>query len=483
MATTIQTRRRKVWIGYFGFLTMSRQTERKVFAAGNGDCQGGNQRVDSSRFRRNAAIPPVVSVNGPMVRKEPSSVLDVHCAKVSENGAAVWNGSLAAPVAMVGARTGPSWSGLAQVVVENAPLPLLVLCGDLTLKAANAAFLNCFGLTAEEILDKPFRAIAERYFGSNALPKALRQSIEQNRPLTGLEIDCQTPHAGARQLLLNASHIESAGERLLLLSIEDVTERKIAERVLLRAQSDLRKYAESTLLQSKAALRRSRGELRALTASLLTAQEEERRRVSRELHDDLSQQVAMLEFDVERMEQNVPATVDELRAQLREIRNRVGSLSNDLRRIAYELHPSVLDHLGLAVALRSYSGEFSRREQMPVTFTCRRLPEAVPQAVSVCLYRVAQEAFRNIGKHAGKSPVKLSLVCKGQQLHMTVRDSGAGFDPASARGNGGLGIVSMHERVRLVHGSFSIQSSPGNGTLLTIKVPLEYREAGCGPGC
>jgi two-component system, chemotaxis family, CheB/CheR fusion protein len=362
------------------------------------------------------------------------------------------------------------------VIVDSAPLPLLVLRGDLTLKTANAAFLKCFGLAAEEILDRSFPAIAERYCHSSALPKALHQAIAEERPLAGLEIDCQTPHRGARKLLLNASRIDSAGEGLLLLSIEDVTDRKNAERVLLRAQNDLRKYAESTLLQSKTALRRSRGELRALTASLLTAQEEERRRVSRELHDDLSQQVAMLEFDVERLEQRLPASIDDLRTQLREIRARVGSLSNDLRRIAYELHPSVLDHLGLAVALRSFSGEFSRREQMLVTFTCRRLPETVPQAVASCLYRVAQEAFRNIGKHAGKSPVKLSLVCKGQQLQMTVRDNGAGFDPASARGNGGLGIVSMHERVRLVHGSFTIQSSPGNGTLLTVKVPLDFRE-------
>ena len=454
-----------------------------MFAAGSGDCQGENQRVDPSQLRRGAATPLVVSVNGTTARKEPCTALDIHCAKVSEDRAAALNDAPTALVSAAGARLNPSWNGLAQVIVDNAPLPMGVLRGDLTLKTANAAFLNCLGLAASEILDRPFTAIAEQHCHSIALSKALSLAITHDRPLAGLEIDCQTPHRGVRNLLLNATQIESAGERLLLLSIEDVTERKNAERVLLRAQSDLHKYAESTLLQSKAALRRSRGELRALTASLLTAQEEERRRVSRELHDDLSQQVAMLEFDVERMEQKLPATTADLRTQLREIRNRVGSLSNDLRRIAYELHPSVLDHLGLAVALRSYSGEFSRREQMPVTFTCRRLPVAVPQAVSVCLYRVAQEAFRNIGKHAGKSPVKLSLICKGQQLHMTVRDSGAGFDPASARGNGGLGIVSMHERVRLVHGSFAIQSSPGNGTVLTVKVPLDVREDGCGPGC
>ena len=127
--------------------------------------------------------------------------------------------------------------------------------------------------------------------------------------------------------------------------------------------------------------------------------------MSRELHDDLSQKMAKLQFDVETLEQHLPPDLKDMKKRLLIIRDEIEALSNDVRRIAYELHPSTLDHLGLAVAIRSYIREFSEREGIPVHFTARKVPARIPAEVASALYRIVQEALRNVAKHAGKTSV------------------------------------------------------------------------------
>src|SRR6202790_2643347 len=142
------------------------------------------------------------------------------------------------------------------------------------------------------------------------------------------------------------------------------------------AQSTL----ESSLKESEADLRENREELRALAACLLTTQEEERRRVSRELHDDLNQKLAMLEVDAERLGQQSLIS-PEIRKDVQSLRDRTAEVSNDIRRVAYQLHPSVLDHLGLQVALRSYCAEFSNRDGIQVKFSGQEQKEPVPEQI------------------------------------------------------------------------------------------------------
>ena len=144
--------------------------------------------------------------------------------------------------------------------------------------------------------------------------------------------------------------------------------------------------------------------------------------------------------------------------------------------MAYELHPSILDHLGLAVALRSYCLEFSRREGIPIRFLARRLPESIPQEPATCLYRLTQEALRNAARHARTERVTVSLSGSGGGLELSIRDTGVGFDPALVKGRGGLGILSMEERVRLVNGAFAVHSRPGRGTRIEVRVPLANPE-------
>jgi signal transduction histidine kinase len=280
--------------------------------------------------------------------------------------------------------------------------------------------------------------------------------------------------------LISAHSVQPDGENQILVAVEDVTAQKRADHVLIDEQERLKRSLESgetALHESEAALLRGRNELRALTAKLFQTQAEERRRVSRELHDDLSQKIAKLQFDMETLEQHLPPDLKEVKKRLLNIRDGVETLSNDIRRIAYELHPSALDHLGLTVALRSYILEFTEREGIPVHFTPRKVPAKIPVEVASTLYRIVQEALHNVAKHAGKTSVRIALNGGLNQLSLSIRDNGIGFDVHSAQDKGGLGLISMQERARLVRGNFSLETLPGRGATITVQVPLSSQGA------
>jgi signal transduction histidine kinase len=178
---------------------------------------------------------------------------------------------------------------------------------------------------------------------------------------------------------------------------------------------------------------------------------------------------------VETLEQELPRSADPLRSRLRSLRGHVAELSDDVRRTAYQLHPSTLEHLGLAAALKSYCADFSRTEGIQVHFEQRRLPESIPDDVALCLYRVTQESLGNVAKHSGARRASVALAGAHGSLHLEVSDAGKGFDPAAVKGRGGLGIVGMEERVRLLAGTFSIEARPKKGTAVGVHIPLPGR--------
>ncbi len=214
------------------------------------------------------------------------------------------------------------------------------------------------------------------------------------------------------------------------------------------------------------------GSLRAFTQSLIAAQEDERRKLSRELHDDLNQKLALLEMESASLEKKSlpPAKMTEY---LRSFRAKVSELSDDLRRIAYQLHPSVLDDLGLVVALESYCGDFLKREGIQVNFVQASVQQNIPADVALALYRVTQAALRNVAKHSQAKLAEVSLVGSERGIELKVTDGGIGFILAEARGHGRLGLTSIEERIRLLGGDVHINSRPGAGTELTIHIPLE----------
>ena len=242
-------------------------------------------------------------------------------------------------------------------------------------------------------------------------------------------------------------------------------------RWLMRDITD-RRRAEEAIKAAHAALEHNREELRALAARLLRAQEEERRRVSRELHDDVSQKLAMLMLDIETLERNLPLPHLQILEQLRSFRERAAELSDDARNLAYRLHPSILEDLGLAVAMRSYTSDFAAREGIQVRLR-QNLPGTLSQEVASCLYRVTQESLRNAAKHAGTPRVSVTLTGSTHCIRLSVRDWGTGFDPETLKsGRSGLGIIGMEERVRLVNGTFSLRSRPGYGTQVVVRLPI-----------
>jgi signal transduction histidine kinase len=223
--------------------------------------------------------------------------------------------------------------------------------------------------------------------------------------------------------------------------------------------------------RAELALRKSRQELRALTGRLLNAEEQERKRISRELHDDLNQKLACLAFDADDLRMMPFSSEDKIREQLVNLRTRIVELSQHVREISHRLHPSILDDLGLTAALNHLCEDFSAREGIKVQFTSEAVPRAIPVEVAACLYRVAQEAMHNVLKHAQTGYVQMKLSGGSGGIHLSIQDTGVGFDSESLR-RPGLGIVSMKERVLLVHGEFSIHSKPGQGTEVRVFVPL-----------
>jgi two-component system, LuxR family, sensor kinase FixL len=205
-----------------------------------------------------------------------------------------------------------------------------------------------------------------------------------------------------------------------------------------------------------------------LSGRLINAQEAERMRLARELHDDLSQSLALLSVELEMFGQNTAAE----RGQLQEFSAQVKRLSSEVHRLSHDLHPAKLEQLGLVATVRGFCKEFAATHAMAIEFSDRLVPRAVPQDAALCLYRIVQEALNNVVKHSGGTKAKVELTKEGSELRITITDDGAGFDPETVRTNGSLGLVSMSERARFVHGVLSVESRVGKGTKVEVRVPI-----------
>jgi signal transduction histidine kinase len=222
----------------------------------------------------------------------------------------------------------------------------------------------------------------------------------------------------------------------------------------------------TALLFQRARRRRAEKEAVALTGRLLTAHEDERRHLARELHDDLTQRLARLAIDAGRLERN--AGTDGTAADMRRDLVR---LSEDVHALSYRLHPSVLDDLGLVEALKAECDRVARHGALRVEVDAHDVPEALPSDTSLCLFRVAQEALSNAARHARASAVSVLLSPSGKGLQLAVSDNGSGFDLGRSPDHASLGLASMRERVRLLRGELDIESTPGRGTTVVAWVP------------
>jgi signal transduction histidine kinase len=231
----------------------------------------------------------------------------------------------------------------------------------------------------------------------------------------------------------------------ILILTEDITRRKQAEEALL-----------------------------GMSRRLIEAQDQERARIARELHDDINQRLALLAISLERLQQNPPSSV-ELMREIGEARKELENLGSDVQALSHRLHSSKLEYLGLAVAAAGFCREVSSRHGVEIDFHSENIPKVLPKEIELSLFRVLQEAIQNATKHSGSRHFEVSLRGGSSEIELTVRDSGIGFDPEEAMKGRGLGLTSIRERLKLVNGNLSIDSHPQRGTTIQARVPLTTR--------
>jgi PAS domain S-box-containing protein len=240
--------------------------------------------------------------------------------------------------------------------------------------------------------------------------------------------------------------MDASGEPSKMIGVNiDVTERRLADEEVLEA-----------------------------SRKLIEAQEQERTRIGRELHDDIGQRLAMLVIELQQLQEH-PADLSEVRSRIGEFQKQISEIAADIQSLSHELHSAKLQYLGIAGAIRGFCQEFAEQQKMEIDFNAYDLPSPLEPDISLCLFRVLQEALHNSAKHSGVRHFEVRLWGTSDEIHLTVKDSGVGFDREAAKESRGLGLISMEERLKLVKGTLSIESQLKRGTTIHARVPVGSR--------
>ncbi len=321
----------------------------------------------------------------------------------------------------------------------------------------NQAIAKAYGTSVEELIGKRDADFSSNWEEVEYFLRMDREVMETRverfipeEPFTDTEGKLRWLQTVKRPL------VDDAGRcNLVLGSATDITQRR---------------EAEERLRGSEAALRRSQGELQTLAGRLLTAQEDERRRLAREMHDDLTQRLAGIALQAGRLQRMLTPLTDEASAVLEGVLFDLRKLSSDVHALSRRLHPSILDDLGLVDAIAAECDGIAQRESIAVHFESDDVPSDLSNAASLCLYRVTQEALRNVEKHAGTTEARVFLTGEAGALTLTIEDRGKGFDYERGRSGEGLGLASMEERARLIGAEFSVRSVRGEGTTVRVRL-------------
>jgi len=242
----------------------------------------------------------------------------------------------------------------------------------------------------------------------------------------------------------------AAGEPNSMMGVSvDVSERKETEETLRRQEQDLSK----------------------LTGRIINAQEEEFRRLSRELHDDLTQRLAALSLDAALIEKQLNPAQPQVVQDLKDLRTNLSEVAEEVHDLSRQLHPSILDDLGLVQAVQAECAAFTKKTGIDVSFTPHDFPDSVAQPLALCLYRVIREGLQNIAKHSGAAAASITLLGLSDGIRLLIQDQGIGFDPNEVKKKAGIGLSSMRERLRLVNGTISFKSKLGQGAEIEVFIP------------
>ena len=337
-----------------------------------------------------------------------------------------------------------------RALFDAAAQAIFIINKDGKMVMVNPSAESILGYSANELLGKPIEIL---------IPDGLRGVHVQHRKgyfekpqqrSMGIGLELQAKRRDGSQFFaeISLSYIRTAHETLAVAFLTDVSKRR-ADEIAIRQQKD---------------------DLRLLAGRLMTAQDDERRRIARDLHDDLSQKLAYLAMDIGKILAKPaaqPVTTD-----LRPLQVRAAEAADTVRHISHQLHPSILDDIGLEAAIEQYCEEFQARSGIVTQFVSRGLPDSIPRDVARSMYHIFQECLRNVSKHAQTEQAFVTLTVVDKHLCLTVKDEGVGLDQNQSGTRNSIGLIGMKERALLVNGTLNIQSQAGEGTEITVTVPL-----------
>lgn len=336
-------------------------------------------------------------------------------------------------------------------IMQAAAQAILAVNESGRIAIANPAAEQMYGYRAGELTGIPLETLMPHRYRDRHTTHFQEWFAQPRRRVmnAGVELSCLRKDGTEFAAEASLSHIEMPAGKLGIAVVSDITERKKNEQVL----ADYRE------------------QLQRLNAGLIAAQETGNREIARELHDVFSQELAAAAMEISSLREEV--TSGPLMGRLSALGNKISQVARDIHRTSRELHPAILEELGLEPALRQECERFHQQFAIPTEFTAHNLPPDISEEISLCLYRVTQESLRNIAKHAANADaVRVSLSGNSEGLTLCIEDTGDGFDLGEALKKGGLGLISMDERVRYVGGKLTIQSEPNKGTTITAFVPL-----------
>ena len=323
----------------------------------------------------------------------------------------------------------------------------LSLKGELL--SADARLCDMLASGAEHFVGVPFDAVFRA-------SEPLGESAQRTRLLTG-EIPYYSSDRSAVckngeivPVRVVFSHNGWDGDSSILAVVEDISELRSAETALEAAETARRELARR----------------------LTTAQEEERTRIARELHDNIGQSLAILRIQMLRAGQPVSGMIGKRHPTIPELCDQLKDLTGRVGRLSHQLHSSELEYVGLAAAIESHCREFSQQYKMVVECSCEDIPKDLDGLLALSILRIVQEALHNCAKHSQAKSIQVAVHGSPSELSLLIADDGVGFDPEGAKLAAGLGLISMRERVYLAGGEFKITSAPGEGTCIAGRIPL-----------
>jgi PAS domain S-box-containing protein len=354
-------------------------------------------------------------------------------------------------------RKGTATAGLSVLdILDAVPFYVLLVDEDHYILEANAAVYDHLGISREQVLGKYcpmiIHGISQPFQGC-----PLEDAVKKNASVEKELLD-EKSGRWVMSAVYPTRALTSGGKRIFLHLVTDITDRKVAQDQL----------------------RTSHEQMRRLSAHLETVREEEKRKISRDLHDETSQVLSSLHAYLEAAIQTLPAEAEQSREILRKAQNLSTTILDEIRKLIYELRPSMLDGLGLAVAVKSLANNHLKPTGLKVRVLVSGNRKRTTPELETILFRVVQEAFNNILKHANSRNVEVRLSFRKSSITVNIRDDGIGFDfQDSLRLKDkqlGMGLIGMRERISLVNGSLEVRSKPGKGTEISVEVPRPAEE-------